>query len=193
MNFSDTWATDADGNTFVFTVEMKRRLSKAGLPIDPTYLPQLGAVAQPGPERDYQPERERRPERDYRPEREQRPERDYRPERRSETAERPPRERPPFSPRQESRPAAGIFEDPSSVQIDAQSGKYIGRMKWYNPQKGYGFIARGGGQDIFFHKTSTLGDPMELEEGQWVLYDVEEKKKGPEATDVEPFDGEAPE
>ncbi|MEW5989655.1 MAG: cold shock domain-containing protein, partial [Chloroflexota bacterium] len=100
------------------------------------------------------------------------------------------RERPPLPPRQEFKPAAGAFEEPDSIQIDAQSGKYIGRMKWYNPQKGYGFIARGGGQDIFFHKTSTLGDPMALEEGQWVLYDVEERKKGPEATDVEPFGGE---
>jgi cold shock protein len=78
-------------------------------------------------------------------------------------------------------------EGPEVIQIDPETGKYLGTLKWYNPARGYGFIARGGGEDIFFHKTSTLGDPAEMEEGQWVLYDVEERSKGPEATEVEPY------
>jgi CspA family cold shock protein len=82
------------------------------------------------------------------------------------------------------------FAEPETVQIDPQTGKYIGRMKWYNMRKGYGFIVRGGGEEIFFHKSGAAGNPEELQEGQWILYDVEETHKGPEATDVEPYQGD---
>jgi CspA family cold shock protein len=145
VTYRDTWAEDEDGNSFVFTVEMKRRLALAGLPIEPEYVKQL-------PERAPQsrPPRSERPER---PERHQEPQETY------------------------------------EIQIDPQTGKYIGRLKWYNPAKGYGFIARGGGEpDIFFHKTSALGEPEAWEEGRQVLYDVEERQKGPEAAEVEPYD-----
>jgi cold shock protein len=154
------WATDENGERFVFTVEMQRRLSEAGLPVEPEYLSQLEEQRDRG---------------------------------------RPPGDGRGDSPRQAARPAPesdtsqeaepDILE-PESIQIDPETGKYLGRMKWYNPARGYGFIARGGGADIFFHKSATLGDPMDLQEGQWVLYDVEEKKKGPEATEVEPYEGE---
>ena len=82
------------------------------------------------------------------------------------------------------------YEMPDTIQIDPQTGKYIGRMKWYNSQKGYGFIMRGGGEEIFFHKSNTTRDPETIQEGQWILYDVEETRKGPEATDVEPYEGD---
>lgn len=82
------------------------------------------------------------------------------------------------------------FAMPDTIQIDPQTGKYIGRMKWYNSQKGYGFIMRGGGEEIFFHKSNTVRDPETIQEGQWILYDVEETRKGPEATDVEPYEGD---
>ena len=38
MNFKDQWATDEDGNRFIFTVEMQKRLNAAGLPIEPASL-----------------------------------------------------------------------------------------------------------------------------------------------------------
>ncbi|MEJ2748256.1 MAG: cold shock domain-containing protein [Anaerolineae bacterium] len=82
------------------------------------------------------------------------------------------------------------FEMPETIQIDPQTGKYLGRMKWYNVRKGYGFIMRGGGEEIFFHKSNVVGDPAALNEGQWILYDVEETHKGPEAADIEPYTGE---
>ncbi|MCP4423554.1 MAG: cold shock domain-containing protein [Chloroflexi bacterium] len=63
-------------------------------------------------------------------------------------------------------------------------------MKWYNARKGYGFIVRGGGEEIFFHKSNTVGNPEELEEGQWILYDIEETHKGLEATDIGPYEGD---
>jgi len=98
---------------------------------------------------------------------------------------------PAETPKEEKKPAE--FKQPDMIQIDPETGKYIGRLKWYNPIRGYGFISRGGGEDIFFHKTSTIGNPDEFEEGQWVLYDVEDRPKGPEAAEVEPFLGEVPE
>jgi cold shock protein len=161
MNFKDMWATDENGESFVFTVEMQRRLSEAGLPVEPEYLPQL--EQQPGADRRITEDR-------------------YENRRDS---------RRPAAQEAESTPdTARTTLEPETIQIDPESGKYLGRMKWYNPARGYGFIARGGGADIFFHKSATLGDPMDLQEGQWVLYDVEEKKKGPEATEVEPYEGE---
>ena len=100
----------------------------------------------------------------------------------------PPRRR---EPRQESRPQPREeFDAPETIQIDPQTGKYIGRMKWYNVRKGYGFIVRGGGEEIFFHKSGVAGDPEALQEGQWILYDVEETHKGPEAADIEPYSGD---
>jgi CspA family cold shock protein len=85
------------------------------------------------------------------------------------------------------------FEAPETIQIDPMTGKYIGRMKWFNNKKGYGFIVRGAGEEIFFHKSGTSGDPGTLSEGQWVLYDVEETRKGPEAMEVEPYEGDTEE
>jgi cold shock protein len=160
MNYKDVWATDEDGQSFVFTVEMQRRLSEAGLPVEPEYVPQLEQQAGSG-----------------------RPTEDRHDSRRDS--------RRPAAAEAESTPnTTQTTLEPETIQIDPETGKYLGRMKWYNPARGYGFIARGGGTDIFFHKSATLGDPMDLQEGQWVLYDVEEKKKGPEATEVEPYEGE---
>ena len=66
----------------------------------------------------------------------------------------------------------------------------MGRVKWYNTKKGYVFIVRGAGEEIFFHKSAIVGDMEEFDEGQWILYDVETTAKGLEATDVEPYTGE---
>ena len=92
---------------------------------------------------------------------------------------------------QDDRPAREAeIVGPETIQIDPMTGKYIGRVKWYNTKKGYGFIVRGAGEEIFFHKSATVGEMEEFEEGQWVLYDVETTAKGPEASDVEPYTGE---
>ena len=76
------------------------------------------------------------------------------------------------------------------IQIDPASGKYLGRIKWYNHSRGYGFIVRGGGQEVFFHKTAVVAESDSIRDGQWVLYDVEETGRGIEATDVEIFEGD---
>ncbi len=142
MSYKDTWEVDEEGNKFVFTVEMKRRLDNAGLPITVESLAQL--------------------------------------------KDRPAATREVM----DSRDEPEVAEELDIIQIDPETGKYLGRLKWYNPSRGYGFISRGGGDDIFFHRSSALGKPEEMNEGQLLLYDVEERPKGPEATEVEPYEGE---
>ncbi len=60
-----------------------------------------------------------------------------------------------------------------------------GRVKWFNEQKGYGFIEQEGGQDIFVHYTGITGDGFKnLYEGQLVKFEVTEGEKGPKAVNV---------
>ncbi len=60
-----------------------------------------------------------------------------------------------------------------------------GTVKWFNASKGYGFIARESGDDVFVHYEAISGDGYRsLEEGQKVEFVVGEGKKGPAAQDV---------
>jgi CspA family cold shock protein len=59
-------------------------------------------------------------------------------------------------------------------------------VKWFNPDRGYGFIApNGGGRDVFVHISTLERSGIEgLTEGQTVVIDVVEGRKGPEAARV---------
>lgn len=60
-----------------------------------------------------------------------------------------------------------------------------GKVKWFNDQKGYGFISQEGGPDVFVHFSAVQGDGFKtLEEGQSVEFDVTEGPKGPQAANV---------
>lgn len=170
MNFRDKWAENEQGERFVFTVEMQRRLSEAGLPVLPSEIGKLKSTS-------------------------------GRSERSSEPGDRQPKniEKPEAAlpATEQDRPSSRVSSSrepeiagPETIQIDPMTGKYIGRVKWYNTKKGYGFILRGAGEEIFFHKSGTVGEMEEFEDGQWILYDVEDTNKGPEATDVESYSGE---
>ena len=60
-----------------------------------------------------------------------------------------------------------------------------GTVKWFNNQKGYGFISDEQGNDIFVHLSGIKSDGFKsLEEGQAVEFDVVDGAKGPQATNV---------
>jgi cold shock protein len=68
------------------------------------------------------------------------------------------------------------------------SERITGTVKWFNGSKGYGFIEREGGKDVFVHYSAIKGDGYRnLEEGQEVEFTVEEGDKGPQAADVVPM------
>ncbi|TRO56049.1 cold shock domain-containing protein [Candidatus Bathyarchaeota archaeon] len=65
------------------------------------------------------------------------------------------------------------------------SERITGTVKWFNGGKGYGFIEREGGPDVFVHYTAIQGDGYRnLVEGQQVEFTIEEGPKGPQAADV---------
>ena len=60
-----------------------------------------------------------------------------------------------------------------------------GTVKWFNAQKGFGFIAREGGPDVFVHHTAIVGTGFKtLNEGDRVEYVVTQGQKGPAAGEV---------
>lgn len=60
-----------------------------------------------------------------------------------------------------------------------------GTVKWFNRKKGYGFILRENGQDIFVHYSSIVGDGFRtLDEGENVEFEVTVGPKGPQASNV---------
>ena len=60
-----------------------------------------------------------------------------------------------------------------------------GKVKWFNATKGYGFIERQDGQDVFVHYSAIRGSGYRsLEEGQAVEFDIADGPKGPQAQDV---------
>ncbi|KUF37476.1 MULTISPECIES: cold-shock protein [Lysinibacillus] len=60
-----------------------------------------------------------------------------------------------------------------------------GTVKWFNAEKGFGFIAVEGGNDVFVHFSAIQTDGFKtLEEGQKVEFGVEEGSRGPQATNV---------
>jgi CspA family cold shock protein len=60
-----------------------------------------------------------------------------------------------------------------------------GKVKWFNDQKGYGFISATDGKDYFVHHTSILGEGFKtLKEGANVQFDIEKTERGPRAVQV---------
>jgi len=65
------------------------------------------------------------------------------------------------------------------------SERVTGTVKWFNGAKGYGFIERPNGEDVFVHYSAIRGQGFRnLEEGQSVEFTVEQGQKGLQATDV---------
>jgi CspA family cold shock protein len=70
-------------------------------------------------------------------------------------------------------------------EAKTMSDRIIGTVKWFNGDKGYGFIAREGGADVFVHFSAIQGNGYRsLQEGQKVEFVVEKGPKGPQAANV---------
>jgi CspA family cold shock protein len=60
-----------------------------------------------------------------------------------------------------------------------------GKVKWFNESKGFGFIEREGGKDVFVHHSGIAGEGFKtLAEGDLVEFDITEGPKGPQAENV---------
>ncbi|MCY8164914.1 cold-shock protein CspD [Bacillus inaquosorum] len=60
-----------------------------------------------------------------------------------------------------------------------------GKVKWFNSEKGFGFIEVEGGDDVFVHFTAIEGEGYKsLEEGQEVSFEIVEGNRGPQASNV---------
>ena len=63
-----------------------------------------------------------------------------------------------------------------------------GTVKWFSNEKGYGFISREGGEDVFVHFSAIEGEGYKtLNEGQAVEFEVEDGPKGKQAANVRPL------
>ena len=98
-------------------------------------------------------------------------------------------------------PAAVLFPDHNSQLLKSSWTKRAvllashrkeetplrGTVKWFSDQKGFGFISREDGDDVFVHHSGILGEGYRsLTEGQAVEFDVTQGQKGPQATNVRP-------
>lgn len=74
-------------------------------------------------------------------------------------------------------------------QLDKETGEQYGEVKWFDANKGYGFIRKPDGQEIFFHRSNLVSvSPWDVSAGQTVRFREHETVKGPEAIEVELID-----
>jgi CspA family cold shock protein len=73
----------------------------------------------------------------------------------------------------------------SREEENPMAERIIGTVKWFNGNKGYGFIAREGGEDVFVHYSAIQGQGYRnLDEGQKVEFTIERGPKGLQAVNV---------
>jgi len=88
----------------------------------------------------------------------------------------------------ESRPALrrhSSFESLERASLDLVRRQVQGKIKWFNNSKGYGFIGRDDGPDIFIHYSAIAGDGYRtLNEGDAVEFEIVQGSKGPQAANV---------
>jgi len=92
--------------------------------------------------------------------------------------------RPREEPKPKPRPKAQVEQKPKKPAV-LGAGPHEGSVKWYDGEKGYGFIVHPNGEEIFFHRTGVArGELPEFPDGTRVTYLVEQTEKGPQAVDV---------
>jgi CspA family cold shock protein len=88
--------------------------------------------------------------------------------------------------RRKPRPRTrGLFLRFSPIARQDSTMRITGKVKWFNNAKGYGFIERDGGSDVFVHFSAVQGNGFRtLEEGQGVEFEIVDGPKGPQAGNV---------
>src|SRR5215813_4136978 len=82
-------------------------------------------------------------------------------------------------------PTRGLFSCLGPLQGRGSTMRITGKVKWFNNAKGYGFIERDGGSDVFVHFSAVQGNGFRtLEEGQAVEFEIVDGPKGPQAGNV---------
>jgi CspA family cold shock protein len=86
---------------------------------------------------------------------------------------------------------AGAERQKAGLERPRKEGSLVatGTVKWFSPEKGYGFVTPDDGSaDVFVHFSSIVGEGYKnLEEGQKVEYEVTAGQKGPQAANVKPI------
>ncbi len=75
-------------------------------------------------------------------------------------------------------------EPAEPLQTAPDLNREQGRVKWFDPEKGYGFLVRPTGEDLFVHHSEVEGEPSALEPGGDVEYEVGRNDRGPNARSV---------
>ena len=74
---------------------------------------------------------------------------------------------------------------------EKNGGKFHGRVKWFNPDKGFGFVVQEDGSELFLHRSGVSrgsdGTLPRLEDGQEIHYDIKDTPKGPQAIEATPL------
>ena len=77
-----------------------------------------------------------------------------------------------------------MWAKPQDLRLKGMEGMQ-GKVKWFNAEKGFGFIERENGDDVFVHFSAIQTDGYKsLEEGQEVEFDIVEGARGPQAANV---------
>ena len=74
-----------------------------------------------------------------------------------------------------------------AVEVPDEGPRERGRVKWFDAEKGYGFLVRPTGEDLFVHHSEVQGDPSELSPNGDVEYEVGRNDRGPNARRVQPL------
>ena len=88
-------------------------------------------------------------------------------------------------PKRERAPARAKPEQKVEATVALGPGPHEGTVKWYDTEKGYGFVAHPDGEEIFFHRTGIApGERPSFPDDTPVTFLIEQSEKGPQAVDV---------